>query len=50
MNLVRPVEYILAKNCIIWYTGRARMQKVPNLTFLLKSKYIGNGSIFFYEN
>ncbi len=34
----RLIGYILAENCIIWYTGRARMQKVPK--FLLKSMYI----------
>ncbi len=34
------IGYILAENCIIWYTGRARMQKVPK--FLLKSMFIFN--------
>jgi hypothetical protein len=29
-------EYILDKNYIIWYTGRARMQKVPKLALFAK--------------
>jgi hypothetical protein len=31
------IKYILAKNCFIWYSGRARMQKVPKLALFAKN-------------